>query len=82
MSFALVSACLWVLTASVVGSLPSRDQHWRAARVLMAAGVPILVAVFLAHGPLFAGVALAAGLSIFRYPVRHALAWMTQRFGG
>jgi len=68
MSVALVAACLWILAASLISLLPSRDRHWRAAYGLVAIGIPILGWVTYSNGPLWGSLALVAGVSILRWP--------------
>ena len=31
MSLSLILACLWLVVANLIGMVPSRDHHWRAA---------------------------------------------------
>ena len=69
MSLALVLACLWFITANVVAMLPSRDQHWTAATLLTACGVPLLGWLTVEHGPVMGMIALAAGASVLRWPL-------------
>ena len=71
-----VAALLWVVGAHVVAMFPSRDYHWRAAYVLMAVGAPILVGLVLQVGVVWALMFLAAGGSIFRWPVYYFWRWM------
>ncbi|MGR3323394.1 MAG: DUF2484 family protein [Pseudooceanicola sp.] len=81
MSAALVLACLWGLVACLAGMLPSRDNHWSWAYVLIAAGVPILAFVFREHGPMTGAVVLAAGLSVLRWPVIYLGRWLRRKAG-
>lgn len=69
MTWALVAAFLWLVLANVIGMLPSRDHHWRAAYALIAVGIPILGWVTYESGPLWGMALLAAGASILRWPV-------------
>ncbi|EYD75238.1 UDP-N-acetylenolpyruvoylglucosamine reductase [Rubellimicrobium mesophilum DSM 19309] len=69
MSAALVLACLWFVTANVIAMLPSRDDHWRSATLLIACGVPLLGWLTVEHGPIAGMLALAAGASILRWPL-------------
>ncbi len=50
MTGSLILACLWVIAATVVALLPSRRNHWPAARVLIATGLPILGLVIWQNG--------------------------------
>ena len=57
-------ACLWLIAANVLAMLPSRDNHWTRAYVLIALGVPLLAFVSYQNG-LFWGVAfLIAAASV------------------
>lgn len=69
MSLSLILACLWAIAANFAAMLPSRKNHWPAAYVLMAAGIPILGYVTLQHGPWLGLLCLAAAASILRWPV-------------
>jgi hypothetical protein len=71
MSLSLILACVWTVAATAVAMLPSRDHHWRAAYVLIAAGIPILGWVTLENGPVWGLATLAAGASILRWPLIH-----------
>ncbi len=66
---ALGLACLWLIAANVLGMLPSRDHHWRAAYALIAVGVPLLGWVTYENGPVWGLATLAAGVSVLRWPV-------------
>lgn len=69
MTGSLILACCWAVAATLVAVLPSRDHHWRAAYLLILAGVPILGWVTLENGPIAGFAALAAGASILRWPL-------------
>ncbi len=66
---ALAAACLWLIAANLIAMLPSRDQHWRAAYVLIAVGVPILGWVTMTGGPLWGLAVLIGGASVLRWPL-------------
>lgn len=79
MSGSIIAACLWAVTATLIGMLPSRDHHWRAAYVLIALGIPILGWVTYQNG-LWAGlIVLAAGTSILRWPVIYLWRWLRRK---
>lgn len=80
MSLSLILAALWAITASVIGMLPSKDRHWRAAYGLIAVGVPIVIGVFWQDGLWMGLVVLAAGMSVLRWPVVYLWRWL--RRGG
>ena len=81
MSAALVLACLWVDAAAVLAMMPSRDNHWRYAYGLIAVGLPILAYVFWQDGLVPGLIALAAGVSVLRWPVWFLLRWVARRLG-
>lgn len=76
MTLSLTLACLWALIANVLAMLPSKDQHWRNAYILIAIGVPILGFVTVQHGPWLGLLILAAGASILRWPVIYLGRWI------
>lgn len=73
MTLSLGIACLWALVANVAALLPSRDNHWRQAWVLIVSGIPLLGWVTYENGPLLGLVVLAAGVSVLRWPLVFAL---------
>ena len=81
MSWPILLACLWVVLASATGLLPTRDQHWRAAYILIAVGIPILGWVTLENGPVLGLIVLAAGASILRWPVIYLWRWVRGNIG-
>lgn len=78
----LLLACLWAVAANVAGMLPSRRSHWPAAVVLIVTGIPLLGLVTWQHGPLAGLIALGAGASILRWPIRRGLARVFRRRTG
>lgn len=81
MTLSLVLACLWAVAANVLAMLPSRNNYWRRAYVLMALGVPILGFVTWQNGPWMGLLVLAAGMSVLRWPVIYLGRWMRRRLG-
>ncbi len=79
MSLSLIFAALWVIAASVIAMLPSKDRHWRAAYGLIAVGVPILAGVFWQDGVWMGLLVLAAGMSVLRWPVVYLWRWVRSR---
>jgi len=75
-------ACLWVVVACTIAMFPSKRHHWPAAYVLMALGAPLLVWLWVLHGPLLALAFLAAGASILRWPLRYLLRWIRRKVKG
>ncbi|MGB5870797.1 MAG: DUF2484 family protein [Albidovulum sp.] len=76
MTLSFAAACLWILTASLIGLLPTRDHHWRAAYLLIAIGIPILGWVTYQNGPFWGLITLTAGGSILRWPVIYLWRWL------
>jgi hypothetical protein len=77
----IILACVWVVVANVLAMLPSRRNHWPQAWALIALGIPLLGYVTYENGPWIGLLALFAGASILRWPVRHLLAWARRRGG-
>lgn len=72
-----LTLCLvWLIAANVIGMLPSRDYHWRAAYVMIAIGVPLLVWVTYEGGVLVGALVLVAAASILRWPVIYFWRWL------
>ncbi len=82
MSLALFLACGWGIVANVLGMLPARDNHWRRARPLIAAGVPIVLYVGWLHGGWIALIVFLAMASVLRWPLRYLLRWARSRLRG
>ncbi len=81
MNLSLIAVFLWLVVANVLGMLPSKDNHWQRAYVLIAIGLPLLVWVFWENGIWIGLLALAAGMSVLRWPVRYLLAWIRRGIG-
>jgi hypothetical protein len=81
-TFSLALACLWVVVAAVIALLPSSRNHWPQAYVLIAVGIPLLGYVTYENGPLVGLLALFAGASILRWPLRHLVAWVLKKAPG
>ena len=81
MSVSLVLAALWALVANVLAMIPSKDNHWRRAYVLMALAVPLLIWLFY-ENPWWVGVlAIFAGMSVLRWPVIYLGRWLRRMIG-
>ena len=78
---ALTAAMIWLTVVNVIGLLPSRDHHWRAAYGLIAAGIPIVGFVTWQQGPLVGLLVLAAGASVLRWPVYYLWLWVKRVAG-
>ncbi|MEI2807199.1 DUF2484 family protein [Albidovulum sp.] len=82
MSGSVLAACLWAVAATVIAMLPTRDHHWRAAYVLIMAGIPILGWVTYQNGPWAGMIVLAAGASILRWPLVYLWRWLRRKAAG
>lgn len=72
---------LWVVLAFVLSAIPSSDNHWRRAYVLIAVGVPLLVWIMWQDGFLMGAIALIVGASVLRWPVYFFWQRLKDRFG-
>ena len=81
MTLSIILACLWVVAACVIAMFPSRRHHWPAAYFLIAVGIPILIYVFVDSGFWAGMLALVAGVSVLRWPVRYLFRWVCRQFG-
>lgn len=79
MSLSLILACLWAVAANLAAMIPSRDNHWRRAYVLIVCGIPLLGYVTYENGPVAGLIAMAAGMSLLRWPVVYLGSWMRRR---
>ncbi|MBK0327320.1 DUF2484 family protein [Rhodobacteraceae bacterium F11138] len=82
MSLSLILAALWAIVANVLAMLPSRDNHWRRAYGLIAAGIPILGYVTYQNGPWVGMAVLLAGMSMLRWPVVYLGRWTMRLLQG
>ncbi|SFR43395.1 Protein of unknown function [Yoonia tamlensis] len=78
----LVAAALWAVLAFVLQSIPSDDNHWRRAYVLMALGAPILIWAFFVHGIWIGLAVLVLGASVFRWPLYYLYLWLGAKLRG
>ena len=70
MTPALIVGFFWVLLAAITAMLPMRHQKWTGLPLLLAA--PVLIAlIWRDYGLWVALIALAAFISMFRYPLRY-----------
>ena len=76
MSTPLLLACLWVVAASATALLPLRAQV-RPGLLLLAAAVPLVWSLALAHGAVAVVLGLLVLGSLFRRPL--AAAWQRVR---
>lgn len=77
----LALAFAWLIFANVLAMFPSRDNHWKAAYVLIAIGIPILGWVTYENGPIVGLLVLAAGASVLRWPVVFLWRWLRRQVG-
>ncbi len=78
MSLSLIFACTWAVLANVLAMIPSRDNHWTCAYVLIALGIPLVGYVTFQNGPWVGLFVLFAGMSILRWPLRYLVRWLRQ----
>ena len=76
MTLSLILALLWLVLANVLAMIPSRDNHWRRAYVLIGLGIPLLGYVTYQNGPWVGLAVLLAGMSVLRWPVIYLGRWM------
>jgi len=82
MTPSLILACVWLVTANVLAMIPSKDNLWSRAYMLIGAGIPILGWVTIQNGPWIALIVLAAGASVLRWPVIYLTRWVRARLKG
>lgn len=80
MTASLVCVALWLIVANVLAMIPSKDNHWRRAYILIAVGVPLVGWVTYQNGPWIALIVLAAGMSVLRWPVIYLGRWVKRTF--
>lgn len=76
MNFSIALAALWGIAANVLAMIPSKDNHWTRAYILIAVGIPILGYVTLQNGPWIGLIVMAAGMSVLRWPVIYLGRWL------
>lgn len=76
MTLSLILACLWAVLANVLAMLPSRDNMWTRAYVLIALGIPLVGFVTYENGPWVGLFVLFAGMSVLRWPLRYLVRWL------
>jgi hypothetical protein len=73
---ALTAALIWLTVVNVIGLLPSRDHHWRAAYVMIALGVPLLVWLIWQSGVWWGLAFVLAAASVLRWPLVYLWRWV------
>lgn len=81
MTLPLALCLVWLVVANLIGMVPSRDKHWRAAYGLIAVGVPLLGWATYELGPVVGLLLLIAGASILRWPVVFFWRWLRRQLG-
>ncbi len=81
MNLSLALAFGWGIAANVLAMIPSKDNHWTRAYVLILVGIPILGYVTLQNGPWIGLIVLAAGMSVLRWPVIYLGRWVRKVLG-
>lgn len=76
MTLSLICFFAWALAANLAAMIPSKDNHWTRAYVLIALGIPLLGWVTYQNGPLIGLVCMAAGVSVLRWPVIYLWRWL------
>lgn len=79
MNWSIILAGLWGVAANVLAMIPSKDNHWTRAYVLIAVGIPILGYVTYQNGPWVGLIVLAMGMSVLRWPVIYLGRWLRKR---
>ncbi len=82
MNLSLMLAFIWIIVANILAMFPSKHSHWPSAYVLITVGIPLLGYVTYQNGPWVGLVALAAGASILRWPLRYLFRWVRRRAPG
>ncbi len=78
MTLSLICAALWLVVANVMAMIPSKDNLWQRAYLLMAVGIPLLGWVVYQNGLWIGLIALVAGMSVLRWPVVYLTRWVTR----
>lgn len=81
MSGSVIAALVWMVVVNLRAMFPSKDNHWKFAYGMIAIGVPILIWVFIDHGPLVAGVLLLGAMWVMRWPVIYLSRWVRRKVG-
>lgn len=79
MNTSLLLVCLWAIVANVIALFPSRRNHWPAAYLLIAVGIPLLGFVTYENGPVWGLLTLCIGASMLRWPVYYLGRWVVRQ---
>ncbi|WP_106743850.1 DUF2484 family protein [Yoonia maritima] len=80
MTASLWFGCLWIVLAFVLQSIPSSDNHWRRAYVLIALGIPLLIWIVVQNGAMVGTVFAIAQGSVLRWPIYYSYKWVRHKF--
>ncbi|GAA4223287.1 DUF2484 family protein [Sagittula sp. NFXS13] len=75
MTLSLTLACLWAVLANLAAMIPSSDNHWTRAYVLIGLGIPLVGFVTYQNGPWIGLVILVGGMSVLRWPLVYFARW-------
>ena len=73
---------LWVVLAFILSVIPSTDNHWRRAYILIAIGVPILIWLTWQEGLWMGLLGLFVGGLVLRWPVYFLWRWLQELLKG
>ncbi|AXT25426.1 DUF2484 family protein [Ruegeria sp. AD91A] len=82
MNWSIALAGLWGVSANLLAMIPSKDNHWTRAYILIAVGIPILGYVTYQNGPWIGLLVLAMGMSVLRWPVIYLTRWTKTKMQG
>lgn len=81
MTPSLICAALWLLAANVMAMIPSKDNLWQRAYLLIGVGIPLLIWVAYQNGLWVGLIVLIAGMSMLRWPVVYLTRWAKRLVG-
>lgn len=82
MTWSIALAALWGFAANVLALIPSTDNHWTRAYILIIVGIPIVGYVTYENGPWIGLLVLAMGMSVLRWPVIYLTRWTKAKMQG
>lgn len=68
-------ACVWLIAANFAAIIPSSDNHWGRAYVLMATSVPLVILLGWTQGWMASMIFLVCAASILRWPLMLMWRW-------
>jgi len=81
MTASLIFFLAWAAIANLLAMIPSKDNLWTRAYILMALGVPLLIWVAWENHWITTLICLAAAASVLRWPMIYAWRWVKRRGG-